>query len=168
MQLENNPAFTLPTWMQNQLQNRASASSITTLPPELLLALNNGWVIDPVMALSRHAFIEAHLGKSIMNVEDLEEWASEHPDNNWSLLTGLESGVIALDVQCDTATETLQLLSRDDHYWHHTLQFQDGNRRNFLFSYRATRPLLDFTLISGLRLHSGGRILKGEENPRLS
>ena len=159
MQLENNPAFTLPAWMQNRLQNRASVSSITTLPPELLLALNNGWVIDPVLALSRHAFIEAHLGRSIMNLEDLEEWISDHNDNNWSLLTGVESGVIALDVPCDTAPATLRLLSRDDYYWHKTLQFQDGNRRNFLFSYRASRPLLDMSLISGLRLHNGSRIL---------
>jgi len=129
------------------------------IPTELVLALNLGWPIEPVSVYSRHAFLESHVGKAIVCEEELEEWLGAHPDNNWCVQTGIESGVIALNAQWEIAQASLRLLSRGDRSWFHTLQYMDGTRRNFLFSYRESRPLLDLRQVAGLRLYCGSRIL---------
>ena len=57
------------------------------------------------------------------------------------------------------AQAALRLLCWDDRSWTRTLQFIDGSRYNFLFSYAERHALLELHQIAGLLLHNGNHIL---------
>ena len=97
------------------------------------------WRLFPVQPQSRLASAKTRIEEATADLAQLEQWASEHPDCNWGLATGVASGVFALEVDTWTASSALRILCDDVWDWQQTLQMRAGDTGYAFFRWPAGR-----------------------------
>jgi hypothetical protein len=130
-----------------------------SLPRELEIAIENRWVIRPVLAESIFASPEAYVGVPSNQRAQIEFWAATNEGCSWALTTGPGSGVIAAEIDTHSGSEPLRELSSDD--WttlKQTLGFDAGHSWFALFAFAENlRKVREHS--PWLRIHAGDQIL---------
>ena len=120
-----------------------SSSDFPHLPNYVLLAASRGWRLFPTPG---ECWVEGvAVGDATSNLTQLGQWASNLSGFHWSLATGPESGVFALNAQVPDGLGSLRNLSQLD--WPETLYARSANYMVIFFRYPV-----------GIRAIDAGRI----------
>jgi hypothetical protein len=135
----------------------AEAANPFNLDPDLNLAIDRGFFIQPVLAekISRFSLV----GVPENSPEQIAAWASTLKNCNWAL-TLEDSGVLALEIEPDLSLDAIAWIShRSGLEWKRTLQFYSGSHH---YAFLA-RPQSEFrnpgTTFPGLSLLSRGTLI---------
>lgn len=110
-----------------------------TLPAEVSLGLDLGWLMAPIAAESIWASSWAAMCPPTSQRSHVEYLFSRSSAANWLLKTGPASDVIAVAFGIDCARETLQLLGEQSDAWRQTLRFRTGRSLLYLFRHPGAR-----------------------------
>jgi hypothetical protein len=129
------------------------------LPRELMIAVNFGGLLSPVLARSVYASAQACIGPPTSDPLILLKYFAAHPGCNWNLSTGVESGIIAVEFDHVAARESLAYLCAGDDDWHRTLRFDTAHACFALFELSTPCIRSRFNRFPGLTVHCRDGIL---------
>jgi hypothetical protein len=70
----------------------------TSLPHEVVQAASCGWRLLPICAKRQSVAADVRIEEAACDLEQLQQWAIEHPGSNWGLATGQAFGVFVLEM----------------------------------------------------------------------
>ena len=130
------------------------------LPAALSVAIQNHWVISPVLARSPFAPRAAYVGEPDLNPAVIAYWAATYPDANFALVPGPESGVFGLQIDPRKAKYLLQSLDEEEGWdWQQTLRFRAGNSWYAMLAWPEAGLRTSSPSLPGIVVHSRGPIL---------
>jgi hypothetical protein len=134
---------------------------LSNLPEALRRAIRESWYIAPVAARSKHASLNSScIAGPAKSAEKIAQWADEHPDANYCVVTGRDSNLVVLEVNHEIGQDSLCALCSDEWgSWLDTLQFADELSTFFLFRHEGHRARHLSKEFNGLRIYFGSRLL---------
>jgi len=125
---------------------------IPLVHPDLEVALTHQWLISPTIRLSTRPECWVPVDRPTANRDRIEWWIDEWLGLNWALeLTA--SAIMALQIEPEIASQSLQELTRGKRDWQKTLHFSVGDSQCFLF--KNTENLRSLTGFEGIRYLTG-------------
>jgi hypothetical protein len=94
---------------------------------DLLLSVQRGWKIFPLVHSSRFAVRQPLLHHATSSEAQIEHWENVYPECNWAVATGKESRVFALRFSLDPEIETIREFGEWDIGISRTLQMRAPN-----------------------------------------
>lgn len=137
----------------------ANPIDLSKLPKALARAIQEGWLIAPVAAHSKHASLTRSCLLEPSNLpEKIVYWATNYQDANYCVVTGHESRLAILEVNhvsqdllCDLCNDTWE-------GWLETLRFSDGLSTFFMFRFEGQRVRFLPSRVKGIKIHAGTRV----------
>ncbi len=131
----------------------------TKVPMALARAIQEGWLIAPVAAHSRHASLTRSCLLEPSNVADqIAYWASNYPNANYCVVTGHESHLAVLELSHTSQNLLCDLCDDTWEGWLETLKFSDGLSTFFMFRYEGQRVRFLPSRLKGIKIHAGTRV----------
>jgi hypothetical protein len=126
------------------------------LDPSLILAVERGFVVAPILTHSRFASARSYVGAPVGDIEEIVQAAIRYPRCNWTLDI-CASDLTVLEIDTRISYQSLAMLCRNSFgRWTKTLQFRDETSRFFLFrSSAGTRVRFLGQRVCGVKIHSG-------------
>jgi len=135
---ENNPRLNLSRRLPSDSDTQisySSSSDFPQLPDYVLLAASRGWRMFPTPGAQ---WVEGiGIDDATSDLAQLGQWANDLSGYHWSLVTGPESGVFALEAQAPDGLSSLRILSEPD--WPETLYSGSNNYSVAFFSYPSCK-----------------------------
>ena len=137
----------------------ANQVDLSKLPKALARAIQEGWLIAPVAAHSKHASLTRSCLLEPSNLAaQIVYWGINYPNANYCVVTGRESRLAILEVNhvsqdllCDLCNDTWE-------GWLETLKFSDGLSTFFMFRYGGQRVRFLPSRVKGIKIHAGTRV----------
>jgi hypothetical protein len=98
-------------------------------------AIQRGWKIFPLVNRSRFATEQPLLKSATSSIEQIETWQKEFPDCPWSVATGAESGVFAVEFSRDLGIKSMRAHCADDFSGMDTLQIRIRKKVTMFFQW---------------------------------
>lgn len=141
--------------------NVASATQIdlSKLPKALARAIQEGWLIAPVAAHSKHASLtRSCLLEPSRSAATIAYWATNYPNANYCVVTGHESRLAILEVGHENQDSLCDLCIDSWEGWCETLKFSNGFSTFFMFRYEGQRVRFLPSRVKGIKIHAGTRV----------
>ena len=139
-----------------------SATGPVEIPSELLIAVNRGLLVFPVIGYSKYAATKAAIETATSDLAQIGYWIHLHHGEpiNWHAATGasVADGAAALEVHGDHGRTALCQACQDDWDWIDTLRSQASDSTRYLF-FRWPAGLMCRSVMQigpGLILHGEG------------
>ncbi len=146
-------SLTIPSGSQH-----FDAEDFPELPPLVVLILNRGWAIAPVLAHSLSASVKKSMvGLPTSDPASLLSIAREHPDCNWAAETG--NGILVFEVNSEAGLPALRHLCQNEWDWRETLHFRRGALQFFAFHHSGRRVRFLGNRFPGLKSHWNGSVV---------
>lgn len=152
---------------QRRIVIAAGASNVVTadqvdlskLPKALARAIQEGWLVAPVAAHSKHASLTRSCLLEPSNLaQQIAYWGFNYPNANYCVVTGDESHLAILEVSHESQDLLSDLCNDTWEGWFDTLKFSDGLSTFFMFRYEGQRVRFLPSRIKGIKIHAGTRV----------
>jgi hypothetical protein len=137
----------------------ADQVDLSKLPKALARAIQEGWLIAPVAAHSKHASLTRSCLLEPSNLApQIAYWGLNYPNANYCVVTGHESRLAILEVSHESQDLLCDLCNDTWEGWLETLKFSDGLSTFFMFRYEGQRVRFLPSRVKGIKIHSGTRV----------
>jgi len=137
----------------------ANQVDLSKLPRALARAIQEGWLIAPVAAHSKHASLTRSCLLEPSNLApQIAYWGLNYPNANYCVVTGRESRLAILEVSHESQDVLCDLCDDTWEAWFETLKFSDGLSTFFMFRYEGQRVRFLPARVKGIKIHCGTRV----------